>query len=198
MAESSWGSKRAPRGQKSTASLRAQQRASTRPRLGVYPKTLHQTHALGERWGCTGADPTSCPDLVGVTDPWAQGSEPAHSLLQDLAAGSSPLQPPFMPLPAAASLKTQLMAAAVENQCLSLPMKEVITALLPPGAPLFSKRGTEGCGYPNFAPSTSLPAALPLVVALGISVPPSRIRAVLLPVPLNASLYCPVGLLSTV
>lgn len=138
------------------------------------------------------------PRPHGVTDPWAQGSEPAHSLLQDPAACSSPLQPPLCPCQQLHHVKTQLMAAAVENQHLSLPMKEVIAALLPPGAPLFSKRGIEGCGYPNFTPSTSLPAALPLVVALGISAPLSRIRAVLLPIPLNASLYCPVGLLSTV
>lgn len=138
------------------------------------------------------------PRPHGVTDPWAQGSEPAHSLLQDPAACSSPLQPPLCPCQQLHHFKTQLMAAAVENQHLSLPMKEVIAALLPPGAPLFSKRGIERCGYPNFTPSTSLPATLPLVVAPGISAPPSRIRAVLLPVPLNASLYCPVGLLSTV
>lgn len=138
------------------------------------------------------------PRPHGVTDPWAQGSEPVHSLLQDPAACSSPLQPPLCPCQQLHHFKTQLMAAAVENQHLSLPMKEVIAALLPPGDPLFSKSGTEGCGYPNFTPSTSLPATLPLVVAPGISAPPSRIRAVLLPVPLNASLYCPVGLLSTV
>lgn len=141
------------------------------------------------------------PRPRGVTDPWAQGSEPAHSLLQDPAASSSPLQPPLCPCQQLHHFKTQLMAGAMENQHLSLPMKEVIAALLPPGAPLFSKRGVGGCGYPNFThftPSTSLPAALSLVVALGISAPPSRIRAVLLPVPLNASLYCPVGLLSTV
>lgn len=102
------------------------------------------------------------PRPHGVADPLAQGSEPAHSLLQDPAACSSPLQPPLCPCQQLHHVKTQLMAAAVENQHLSLPMKEVIAALLPPGDPLFSKSGTEGMWVPklhtfHISPSCSSP-----------------------------------------